>query len=186
MTSMWMVQNDDGKYLDYTDGQEYEFMSKTYGQAFAKLEAEEMANVRSGHLVEMVTAKPKVPVSQEEAEMLRKAGADGYSVGKTIVNFVNNAGLDTVICSDENLLQREDRLMRAYVDGYTVTEPTKYNVKVPHTTDGTYYTMTSAGIGTAYRAANHQETQQFTEAEIKHYGLEDCERVEISTEDSNE
>lgn len=181
MTSMWMVQNDDGGWLQHSGEQFY----SDYGYAMKSKIAMNNWIIANpdvhAHLVEMVPAKPKVPVSQEEADMLEHAKASTNYGPKILHDYVDQHGGHLLAKSD-----LEDRLIRGYVDGYTVVEPTKYNVKVPHTTDGTYYTKTSAGIGTAYRAANHQETQQFTMAEIKHYGLEDCERVEISTEDSDE
>jgi hypothetical protein len=180
-----MVQDDDGRYLIYDlNYEEFKFLSKNSGFVTSHVDASKFATNYGGHLVEMVPAKPKVPVSQEEAEMLRKAGADGYSVGKTIVDFVNNAGLDTVICSDENLLQHEDRLIRAYVDGYTVVEPTKYNIKVPHLQGWYYYHVDDQGnILPASDKHNSDENQQFTAAEIKHYGLEDCEKEEVTDDD---
>ncbi|WP_054651249.1 DUF1642 domain-containing protein [Lacticaseibacillus pantheris] len=180
MTSMWMVQNDDGRYLGWSEEFDtFEFMDNNAGYAFNHDNAVHYIRACGGHLVEMVPAKAKVPVNQEEADVLEKAKNPRYRPSVAITSYSNGHG---------GALQGndlEDRLIRAYVNGYTVVEPTKYNVKVPHTTDGTYYTKTSAGIGTAYRAANHQETQQFTMAEIKHYGLEDCEREEINTEDSD-
>lgn len=183
--SLYAIKDEDGKLRDVAGASPDETDGFLIWTKRSNANDMQETNYPDGHLVELVPAKPKVPVSREEAEMLRKAGADGYSVGKTIVDFVNNAGLDTVICSDENLLQHEDRLIRAYVDGYTVAEPTKYNVKVPHVEDSVYGKM-SDGILAVYDAGSKCDFMQFTMAEIKHYGLEGCERVEIDTEDSNE
>ena len=183
MTSMWMAQNNYGKYLDFTDGQEYEFMSKTFGQAFAKLEAEAMANVRSGHLVEMVPAKPKVPVSREEAELIDDI-ANGTSISPATA--IGAYAMDH--CTDWS--SEEFRLMEAAIDGYTVVEPTKYNVKVPHTTDSYYAKHSATGKLNTWDKYDDAQMRNssvlFTMAEIKHYGLEDCERVEINTDDSDE
>lgn len=183
---MWMVQDDDGKYLDYTDGQEYEFMSKTYGQAFAKLEAETMANVKSGHLVEMVPAKPKVPVSREEAELIDGItnDTDAYPASG-IHDFVVDHFDDGSVWPSEQF-----RLMEAAIDGYTVVEPTRYNVKVPHTINSWYAKRSNTGKLNTWDKYDDAQMRNpsvlFTMTEIKHYGLEDCERLEIDTEDSDD
>lgn len=175
MTSMWMVQNDDGRYLNWDEGEgRYEFSSFFEGQSFLKARAEDMASAIGGHLVELVPAQEPPMLSRSEVKYVQDAHERRFPI-----EYLHSCNV-----SDGD----QEDVLYAYVTGrYTVEpEPTKYNVKVPHTTDGTYYTKVSAGIGTAYRAANHQETQQFTMDEIKHYGLEDCERVEINTEDSDD
>ncbi len=186
MTSMWMVQDDDGRYLNWDEGEgRYEFSSFFEGQSFLKARAEDMASALGGHLVELVPAKPKVPVSQEEAELIDDIVNDMDLPSATLIrNYVANNFVDSKRPSEEF------RLMEAAIDGYTVVEPTKYNVKVPHTTDG-YYSKRSDtdGLATWNKADSELLTRgftRFTMAEIKHYGLEDCERVEINREDSDD
>lgn len=176
MTSMWMVQNDYGNYLNWNAiSGEYEFTSGI-GQTFSKCYAENMAQDKGGHLVELVPAKPKVPVSQEEADVLEKAKNPTYRPSFVIVEY-SNGHKGGILGND-----LEDRLMRAYVDGYTVVESTKYNVKVPHMAGYFYCKWWDGSLSPATILGNTDT--QFTEDEIKHYGLEDCERVEIDTEDS--
>lgn len=173
MTSMWMVQNDEGKFLTRPDKLNYEFTSDREGVAFTQSGAQAMSGVVGGHLVGLVPAKPKVPVSREEAEMLDGiTNGTSVSPAEAIADYVS-------IHSLNKWVQDEDRLIRAYVNGYTVVEPTKYNVKVPHVEDSVYGKM-SDGFLAVYDAGSKFDFMQFTMDEIKHYGLEDCEKEEVT------
>lgn len=173
MTSMWMVQNDDGRYLDFNYvTKAHEFLGDHYGFVYGHTTATEMMKAYGGHLVEMAPAKPKVPVNAEEADVLEKAKNPTYRPSFVITEY-SNGHKGGILGND-----LEDRLMRAYVDGYTVVEPTKYNVKVPHV-EGSVYGKMSDGILTVYDGGSKCDFMQFTMTEIKHYGLEDCERVEV-------
>lgn len=177
MSSMWMVQDDDGRYLNWDEGEgQYEFSSFFEGQAFLKSREEDMASAYGGHLVEMVPAKPKVPVSQEEADMLEGItnALDDSPAGK-IANYVD-------VHSHNKWAQDELRLMQAYVNGYTVVEPTKYNVKVPHMQTLVYCRDGEGGL--VVTDVDTINGAKFTLEQIKAYKLQDCERVEIDTEDS--
>ena len=77
---------------------------------------------------------------------------------------------------EKESIEREDRLMCAYVNGYTVKEEKKYNVKVPHTEDVWYY---EAFDGSLLTVSNKKLRSDFTEEEIEHYGLQDCEKTEV-------
>ena len=180
MTSMWMVQDDDGGWLQHNGEQFY----CGYGYAMESKIAMNNWIIANpdihAHLVEMVPAKPKVPVSREEAE--------------TLDYIANEPSRNPLIETDiyvrdhfepKKWISEQLRLMKAMFDGYTVVEPTKYNVKVPHVEDSVYGKM-SDGILTVYDGGSKCDFMQFTMDEIKHYGLEDCERVEINTEDSDD
>jgi hypothetical protein len=72
--------------------------------------------------------------------------------------------------------------MRAYVNGWKVKKPKRWNVKVPHTKTSIYFkpdVPEELGITAIGKTGNWVE---FTDAEIKHYGLQDCELVEVSDE----
>ena len=72
--------------------------------------------------------------------------------------------------------------MRAYVNGFTVAKEKKYNVKVPHTKDVWYYKAGDAYLLTIC-PADKKLRGKFTEAEIEHYGLQDCEKVEVTDDE---
>ena len=145
-----------------------------------------------GHIVELVPAKPKVQVSQEEADMLERAKNPTNRPSFMITEY-SNSHKGNMLGND-----LEDRLMRAYVNGYTVAKEKKYvvykNLGGKHNTDVQY--------AQAYRLSAHSETFswiitswilnaddtngssfQFTESEIEHYGLQDCEKEEVTDDD---
>jgi hypothetical protein len=175
-----MLERADGTLLEFDRDNDPVFDDTYQGFASAdKALIESYRESEGGHLVEMVPAKPKVPVSQEEADMLEKAKNPTYRPSFVITEY-SNGHKGGILGND-----LEDRLIRAYVDGYTVVESTKYNVKVPHTREVWYYKSGDEDLLTIC-PADKKLRGKFTESEIKHYGLEDCERVEINTEDSDD
>ncbi|WP_318530969.1 hypothetical protein [Lacticaseibacillus suibinensis] len=116
---LYVVRNDDGEYLmdpafaawfpDWTDDI---ITADLYEHKEA---AEETANECDGHVVELVEKPAKVVVSEEEAEMLEQAKCDD-DPAELIVGFVNSHDNYDDDC------KAEDRLMRAYVNGYTVAK----------------------------------------------------------------
>ncbi|WP_179394961.1 DUF1642 domain-containing protein [Lacticaseibacillus absianus] len=170
--SLWAVQNDEGEWMD--DVGDFYPEEAQYGVGYVGLmltkrsEAEYLAKKYGGHVVELVEVPAKVVVSEKEAKMLESARADKCPVTH-ISNFSAWYGSDD-----------EDRLMRAYVNGYTVEKPKRWNVKVPHVSNGYYY-KDSDGLAafTAKRGRMLQERSQFTAAEIDYYGLGDCEKAEV-------
>ena len=79
--------------------------------------------------------------------------------------------------------------MNAYVNGYDVAKEKKYNVKVPKKWSGDdkhYWTKEQDGALTwAYLINNDYmiPAQQFTLTEIDHYGLQDCEKEELTDDE---
>ena len=72
------------------------------------------------HIVELVPAKPKVPVSQEEADMLEKTKNPTNRPSFMITEY-SNSHKGYILGND-----LEDCLMRAYVNGWTVEKPKRY------------------------------------------------------------
>ena len=75
----------------------------------------------------------------------------------------------------------EVSLMRAYVNGWVVEQPKRWNVKVPHSRF--YYwkwkddeIRVGSGEDDDVRGV---EPYRFTLAEVEHYGLQDCEKEEV-------
>jgi hypothetical protein len=86
-------------------------------------------NYPDGHVVEMVPAKPKVKVSQEEAEMLEKAKHNPTLRPSFLITEYSNSHKGYILGND-----LEDRLMCAYVIGWTVGEkPKRYVLPMPGT-----------------------------------------------------
>ncbi|BAN73871.1 hypothetical phage protein [Lacticaseibacillus casei DSM 20011 = JCM 1134 = ATCC 393] len=72
--------------------------------------------------------------------------------------------------------------MEAFVNGYTVAKEKKYNVKVPHTKEVWYYKSGDTDLLTIC-PADKEFRGKFTEAEIEHYGLQDCEKEEVTDDE---
>ncbi|WP_416274288.1 DUF1642 domain-containing protein [Lacticaseibacillus paracasei] len=131
-----------------------------------------------GHVVKLVESPAKIVVSEAEAKMLKKAkDTTVWRPAAVISDYAYNTAKD----SDQEALL-EDRLMRAYVIGWTVEKPKRWNVKVPHTKDVWYYKSWDKDLLTI---SDKELCSEFTEAEIEHYGLQDCEKEEV-TDDGND
>ncbi|RND81510.1 hypothetical protein FAM18157_01434 [Lacticaseibacillus paracasei] len=72
--------------------------------------------------------------------------------------------------------------MNAYVNGYTVAKEKKYGVWVPHVKGKMYYKdgRGSDDLDIASADCLNDKNQQFTLTEIEHYGLQDCEKEEVT------
>lgn len=90
-----------------------------------KGEAEDIGHKWQGHIIELTRKPTPVVVTQEEAKMLERAKSQTFRPSSLITSYSNDHG-GWNLTSDI-----EDRLMRAYVNGWTV-EPKRWNVKVPH------------------------------------------------------
>lgn len=142
----------------------------------SKHHAEQLVKTYGGHIVELGEEPKKVVVSPEEAGLVKNC----------LWTNLQDAFLNNI-----NLLFRgrrpEDvtRLKSALTNGYTVEKEKKYNVKVPYAINS-YFKK----IGVDYCIAGYKDTvdldenvAQFTEAEIEHYGLQDCEKEEVTDDD---
>lgn len=137
------------------------------------------ARDNNSEVVEMVRKPEPVVVSEEESEMLKKASnLRDWRPAAVISEYAYEH--EGYSCDDEVLL--EDRLMRAYVNGYTVAKEKKYYVKVPHTQKAWYYQYGDTDLLTIC-PADKELRGKFTESEIEHYGLQDCEKLELTGEE---
>ena len=187
--SLYAVKNDEGEWLG-VDRNGSDHWQASHGDIYSGwFSANERASVFGGHLVELTEAPAKVVVSEEEAEMLER----GKSREEYPAKFIHRYVYDSHNFSEWDY-DREIRLMRAYVNGWTVEKPKRWNVKVPHTNCGWYFKceddenenppiLDELGCDTAGDPKNWDDSSYFTAAEIEHYGLQDCERVEIKQEE---
>lgn len=165
--SLYAVKNDNGEWLNVVgrDG--------LWGANGTGIATEEQAEARSelfgGTVVELVENPAPIVVSEEEADMLEQA-KDDYCAASVISDY-----------STEHIgAMGQDRLMRAYVIGWTVEKPKRWNVKVPHTKHLWYYKSLNEDLRTI---SVKELCSEFTEAEIEHYGLQDCDKKEVTDDD---
>ncbi|MCI1894793.1 MAG: DUF1642 domain-containing protein [Lactobacillus sp.] len=177
--SLYAVKNDEGKFAFCEIGKPH--WETGFGTLWTELNkpyAQRTADDIGGHVVELVEAPAKVVVSEAEAEMLEQAKCDD-DPAELIVGFVNSHD------KYDDDRKAEDRLMRAYVNGWTVEKPKRYGVWVPHVTGKMYFKDGRGNDGLDIASADclNESNQQFTIAEIEHYGLQDCERVEVTDDE---
>lgn len=176
---LYAVKNDEGKYWNFADRDG--FFESDFASCSATDDERYTKNVvrdHGGHVVTFVEEPKKVVVSAEEAEMLKRAkDTTIWRPASVIAGYAYEAERDS---SDAEVLL-EDRLMRAYVNGWTVEKPKRYNVKVPHTDDSYFYKVDDeyCNAGDSYYLKGMTDKKRFTDAEIEHYGLQNCERVEV-------
>ncbi|WP_445622595.1 DUF1642 domain-containing protein [Lacticaseibacillus paracasei] len=131
--------------------------------------AKEIAEDNNGQPVTFVEEPKKVVLTEEQAEIVERAHGDTWPA-KYITDNTD----------DEYYSERI--LMEAFVNGYTVAKEKKYNVKVPHTKDVWYYKSVDGNLRTIC-PADKKLRGTFTEAEIEQYGLQDCEKEEVTDND---
>lgn len=175
---LYAVRNDKGEFLSFSDDGDSVWHKAVGHFETDKQKAGSWAYNYGGHVVTFVEEPKKVVVSAEEAEMLKRAkDTTIWRPASVIAGYAYEAERDS---SDAEVLL-EDRLMRAYVNGWTVEKPKRYNVKVPHTDDSYFYKVDDeyCNAGDSYYLKGMTDKKRFTDAEIEHYGLQNCERVEV-------
>ena len=135
---LYAVKNDDGDWVD-------PFYVFGYG-AWAtpdKAEREEEAKHNGGHVVTLIEASKPVEVSENEAKMLATLMDGDLMPVSELSYFVRHAEQ----LPEKESIEREDRLMRAYVNGYTVAKEKRYLVGLDGlvTTDGAKQYLTNKG-----------------------------------------
>ncbi|RDG24691.1 DUF1642 domain-containing protein [Lacticaseibacillus paracasei] len=164
---LYMVKNDEGSYITVTNGWLVHWHENS-GDLFSSYqEASKLATTLGGHVVTLIEEPEKVVLTEEEAEIVERAHIHN---GKFPATFISGSNED------------EGLLMNAYVNGYTVAKEKKYNVKVPHTKDVWYYQSGDTDLLTIC-PADKELRGKFTESEIEHYGLQDCEKEEVTDDE---
>lgn len=163
---LYAVKNDEGKYWDFSANSGFWPSKIAYPTTAIKERAEQVVDEHGGHVVALVEEPEKVVLTKEQAEIVEKARVS--DIPATYISA----------CTDE-YNGKESLLMNAYVNGYTVAKEKKYNVKVPHTKEVWYYKSGDADLLTIC-PADKKLRGKFTESEIEHYGLQDCEKEEVT------
>lgn len=167
---LYMVKNDKGYYWDFNNlGGLWKLSSVSHTATFSEATAKNTAEHYGGHVVTLVEEPKKVVLTKEQAEI------------------VENAHVHVMpACYISKQPDDEELLMNAYVNGYTVENEKKYYVKVPHTDDSYFYKVDGeyCNAGDSYYLEGMTDKKWFTDAEIEHYGLQDCEKVWCDSDDN--
>ena len=175
---LYAVKNDEGLLLLYSE--QGAPLWRVWGEMFAdKPAAERAANAENGHIVALVEEPEKVVLTKEQAEIVERAHGDTWPA-KYITDNTD----------DEYYSERI--LMEAFVNGYTVAKEKKYLVykelggKQKHEQFAQAYRSSIYHGTISWILTNEVKSgswAQFTEAEIEHYGLQDCEKEEVTDDE---
>lgn len=168
---IYLIKNDHGEYL--TVERTATWWNIPVGTTVRNIDvALAWAEKYGGHVVTLVEEPEKVVLTKEQAEIVEKARVS--DIPATYISA----------CTDE-YNGKESLLMNAYVNGYTVAKEKKYIVKVPHTDDSYFYKVDGeyCNAGDSYYLEGMTDKKWFTDAEIEHYGLGDCEKVWCDSDD---
>ncbi|AWN84621.1 DUF1642 domain-containing protein [Lacticaseibacillus paracasei] len=168
---LYAVKNDEGKSWDFLDSSDSGFWALDSSDCFtttSKDDAELVADERGGHVVTFVEEPKKVVLSKEQAEIVEDA--HDSEIPATFISRHSDG---------------EELLMNAYVNGYTVAKEKKYNVKVPYAVNSYFKKIDANYCIAGYTSIVDldEDLAQFTESEIEHYGLQDCEKVWCDSDD---
>ncbi|MEE6710513.1 DUF1642 domain-containing protein [Lacticaseibacillus paracasei] len=180
-----MVKNGKGEWMSL-DGMKTEIWYSNNPTLFKdKSYAEAQSMGRKAHVVTLVEEPEKVVVSPEEAKLVKNC----------LWTNLQDAFLNNI-----NLLFRgrrpEDvtRLKSALINGYTVAKEKKYlvykklggkqkNKQVAQAYRSPLFPDTITWFVEERKNPKTGASAQFTEAEIEHYGLQDCEKEEVTDDD---
>ena len=174
---LYAVKNDKGKYLDGNLDSESCWDYKV-GIAFkSSARALGWAKIYGGHVVTLIEEPEKVVLTKEQAEIVDDAHAAIWPA--TYISGLEDS-------SEQRLL------IKAYVNGYTVAKEKKYlvyktlggkqkNKEVAQAHRSLIYPGTVSWI--IAEQVTYGVYMQFTEAEIEHYGLQDCEKEEVTDDE---
>ena len=169
---LYAVKTDEGEFLSFSDDGDSVWNKAVGHFETDKQKARSWAYNRGGHVVTLIEEPEKVVLTKEQAEIVENAHGCDYPATSISGDTGENGNSD-----DEELL------MNAYVNGYTVANEKKYNVKVPHTSLY-YWKKLDGGLSINELVANDKyDALKFTESEIEHYGLQDCEKEEVTDDD---
>lgn len=174
---LYAVKNDEGKYWDFSDSTGFwSLVTSDHPITPSKEQAEQVADNKGGHVVTLIGEPKKVVLTKEQAEIVERAHYYAWPAHYITEHCGNSNGL-------------EELLMNAYVNGYTVAKEKKYlvykelggkqkNKQVAQAYRSSVYPGTISWILT--NDVENRSFAQFAESEIEHYGLQDCEKEEVT------
>ncbi|MEN2315194.1 DUF1642 domain-containing protein [Lacticaseibacillus paracasei] len=167
---LYAVKNDEGEFLSFSDDGDSVWDKAVGNFETDKQKARSWAHHRGGHIVMFVEEPEKVVLTKEQAEIVEKARVSDFPA-----SYISSR-----------------LLMNAYVNGYTVAKEKKYlvykelggkqkNKLFAQAYRSSIYPGTISWILT--NEVKSGSWAQFTESEIEHYGLQDCEKEEVTDDD---
>lgn len=172
---MYMVKNDEGKYWDFKDqGKFWELSSVFSPITNSNEQAELVADKMGGNVVTLIEEPEKVVLTKEQSEIVENARI--IDIPATYISDRTDEH------NGDKILGEEILLIKALTNGYTVEKDKKYGVWVPHVKGKMYYKdgRGSDNLDIASADCLNDKNQQFTLTEIEHYGLQDCDKVEVT------
>lgn len=173
---LYAVKNDEGKYWDFSDGSGFWILDiPDCPTTTSKEEAELVAHRHGDHVVAFVEEPKKVVLTKEQAQVVEDAHDNKFPADYITGN------------SDHEKL-----LMEAFVNGYTVAKEMKYLVykvlggKQKHEYFAQAYRSSIYPGTISWILTNKVKSgswAQFTESEIEQYGLQDCEKEEVTDDE---
>lgn len=184
---LYVVKNDEGKYWSFNDEDEFWQLDGVFCiAAVSEDTAKNAVKEHGGHVVPLIEEPKKVVLPRKAAEWIDIVKDGGYDITYIFTeHLMSNEVSDWLEDSDDDAEHREERglmLINAYLYGYTVAKQKKYNVKVPHTEDVWYYKSWNGTLQTIGQGGEALRGK-FTEAEIEHYGLQDCKKEEVTDDE---
>lgn len=204
--SLYAVKNDKGEWWDFEayDGFWGDGSCECAVTAYQE-RADSAVKEHGGHVIELTEAPAKVVVPEWFDEWLDAFHGLGPKV-RTIaavgriaqqgwgsnanVPFLGDRTLDKAVTPTLSVAQldyvhdnKEELMVAAFTGNYTVEKPKRWNVKVPHVDaqEGLWFFVNSDGkVDATY---DQDLAQKFTAAEIEHYRLGECERVEVTDDE---
>ena len=170
---LYAVENRSGEFWDFSDSSGFWSLAiSDFPTTPNKKQAELAAKDHGGHVVTFVEEPEKVVLSEKQAKIVEGANKSQFPASY----ISDHTGSSYCL---------EKLLMDAYANGYTVAKEKKYNVKVPHTDDSYFYKVDDeyCNAGDSYYLEGMTDKKWFTDAEIEHYGLGDCEKVWCDSDD---
>ena len=189
---LYAVKNDEGKYWDFEDQDSFWELSRVISPSTAEEEyAKNTADEYGGHVVTLIEEPEKVVITKEQAEIVESAHEDLWPA-----NYISDHIVNSLL---------ENQLMDDYVNGYTVEKDDKrYLVELDGlvTTDGAKQYLTNkdgkwfasrrmSGLHQGFTDEELKNAPEWAQqlnreemtAEIDHYGLQDCEKEEVTDDD---
>ena len=163
---LYAVKNAKGLYLSMSADTLHRWREGQVDATTSQRMAHDLCTQYGGSVVTFVEEPEKVVLTKEQAEIVERAHSDKFPAASI------------AFYGDDD----EEPLMNAYVNGYTVAKEKKYNVKVPHTKEVWYYKSGDTDLLTIF-PADKELRGKFTESEIEHYGLQDCEKEEVTDDE---
>ncbi|WP_437788455.1 DUF1642 domain-containing protein [Lacticaseibacillus paracasei] len=168
---LYAIRNNVGKYL--TIERTAPWWDSQVGTTVRNIDvALAWAGKHGGHVVTFVEEPKKVVLSKEQAKIVEDA--HGYMLPAEYITDNTDGGYES-----------ERLLMEAFVNGYTVAKEKKYNVKVPYAVNSYFKKIDANYCIAGYTSIVDldEDLAQFTEADIEHYGLQDCEKEEVTDDE---